>query len=116
LFEKQVGALAYCRVIGRSGGGSLTERQRSDAEREEKEQALLDRFLMESGLPVLIQFNLLRAKGDASWQARKMPGENWERRISTGDCANIGTAQRFVVNWWIEYEAEETWPKRGGNF
>jgi hypothetical protein len=79
LFEKQLGALANCRVIGRSGGRSLTERERSDTEREEKEQALLDRFLIESGLPVLIQFNLLRAKGDARWQARKMPEENWER-------------------------------------
>jgi len=59
LFEKQVGVLAYCRVIGRSSGGSLTERERSDGEREEKDQALLERFLIEPELPVLIQFNLL---------------------------------------------------------
>jgi hypothetical protein len=92
LCEKQIGALAYCRIIGRSGGGSLTEREWGDGQREEKEQALLERFLIESELPVPIQFNLLRGKRDASWQVRKMPEENWQRGISTEDCANIGTA------------------------
>jgi hypothetical protein len=76
----------------------------------------LERFLIESQLPVLMQFNLLRGKRDACGQARKLPEENCDRRISTGDCANISTAQRLVVNQWIEYEAEETWQKRGGNF
>jgi hypothetical protein len=60
LSEESVGALADCRVIGRSsGGGSLRKGEGNDGEGEGEEQNIWKRFSLETEMMVPFHENLL---------------------------------------------------------